>query len=132
MTLLQLPWFTMLVYNLQVFEAKNLSTNLQEFLKITVDSTMNIGSNLRSTVDWWGHLRTLCYSSFEWGNKRISFPIKIFLVKDIHYILLFYLTYVLSILCCNLPICIVWELVSFSFRFFLRGRGGEQAFATIN
>ena len=43
--------YTMSVYNLQGFEAKNLSTNLQEFLKIIVDSTINIGSNLRSTFN---------------------------------------------------------------------------------
>ena len=42
----------MSVYNLQVFEAKNLSTNL---LKIIVDSTINIVSNLRSTFNLsWG------------------------------------------------------------------------------
>ena len=48
-------FYAMSVYNLQVFEAKNLSTNLQEFLKIIVDSTINIGSNLRSTFNWPPH-----------------------------------------------------------------------------
>ena len=39
--------FTISVDNLQGFEAKNPSTNLQEFLKINVDSTMNMGSYTR-------------------------------------------------------------------------------------
>ena len=42
----------MSVYNLQGFvDKKKLSTNLQEFPEIIVNSTMNIGSNLRSTED---------------------------------------------------------------------------------
>jgi hypothetical protein len=39
----------LLVYNLQGFQAKYMFTNLQEFLKILVDSTLNIGLNLQST-----------------------------------------------------------------------------------
>ena len=34
-----------------VFEAKDLSTNRQVFQKIIVDSTIKIGSNLRSTFN---------------------------------------------------------------------------------
>ena len=57
--------------SLQGFEDKNLSTNLQEFLEIIVNSTMNIGSNLRSTLDWppppqniqqWGFYMTTIYN----------------------------------------------------------------------
>jgi hypothetical protein len=36
-------FFTMSVYNLQGFEAKTLSTNLQEFLNIIVDSKAILG-----------------------------------------------------------------------------------------
>ena len=48
----------MSVYNLQVLEVKNLSTNLQEFLQIIVDSTINNGSNLRSTFNCPSPLNT--------------------------------------------------------------------------
>ena len=36
-------FFTTSVFNLQDFEAKNLSTNLQEFLEKLKNSTINIG-----------------------------------------------------------------------------------------
>jgi hypothetical protein len=41
----------MSVYNLKGAEAKNISTNLQEFLKIIVDFTKNIQENLKSKRD---------------------------------------------------------------------------------
>ena len=47
-----LQLFTISFYNLQGFQTKNPSTNLQECLEINVDSTMNVGSNLQSMVDW--------------------------------------------------------------------------------
>ena len=42
-------FFTLSVFNLQDLEAKILSTDLYEFLKIIVDSTINIRSNQQST-----------------------------------------------------------------------------------
>jgi hypothetical protein len=45
-----LQFYTMSFYSLQCFKAKNL--NLQEFQKIIVDFTINMGTNLRSIFDY--------------------------------------------------------------------------------
>ena len=55
-TILQILQFddilTKIFYNLQFFWPKSLSTNLQDLLKKTVDSTTKIGRNLQSTFTW--------------------------------------------------------------------------------